>query len=555
MVETQTHFTPSETSPQISTPPETEPAEYVRRELLSADECEKWRSNFATTSSYMTNMAPYVTKLLRSNGHNEGEAIHARVDFVRHVDTTILNFLHKISARAENITQEEALEQITGLMPAPLPPISQRLLKDIISRDHTLIRLENYCAAHNIPFEFAQKDTDIEQGYDVRLDGLALSFVRPRTHGIYPVIKKKAGLSSQQGGFDGAVTEAYYRFVHQQAVGQDITRKKAAAVAKVATAKTERLNRKKPKAVKPVPVAEQILSDAPNMLRIDPIIASKAVGLTFAEHEPPYEYRADALDTTPEALATQIIEDALDDDEAIDFNKIDTAEFGWRVKESIMRHHDDPLITALKEFTVQSCRVGSKILPHELATMLVDAADRRISRAGLRDAMTYLYDVSHKTDADQSNFIDAIVSFINGRSVEVSAQRLLTTMGYEATEATKEQDSRGVDLFVNGVPFDIKSSEDFAHKSARKEVARSQNPNSSYIPAIRFVPPFTRESFEGQVVVPDDVLVRLSADPELRQRIDTAIEDYRVLFGRRILHDVPNAAPANASPHQPTHLA
>jgi len=209
MVETQTHFTPIEASPQSGMTPEIEPTERVRRELLSSDEREKWRGDFATTSSYMVDMAPYRKNDLISKGRSEAVALRARVDFVRHVDTTILNFLHKIGARAENVTQEEALEQITDLMPTALPPVGQQLLKDIVSRNHTMIRLENYCAEHGIPFEFAQKDADIEQGYDIRLDNLPLSFARPRTHGIYPVIKKRSGLSSQQGGFDGVVTDGY----------------------------------------------------------------------------------------------------------------------------------------------------------------------------------------------------------------------------------------------------------------------------------------------------------------------------------------------------------
>lgn len=297
---------------------------------------------------------------------------------------------------------------------------------------------------------------------------------------------------------------------------------------------------------------EHVPQDTPNPLRIAPIIASKAIGFALECIEPPYEYKADVLDTTPESLVLHVIEDALKDDEIIDFLAIDTAEFGWRVRESIVPSRDDCLIIALKEYTSQSCGVGSKILPHELSTMLVSAAEGRISRAGLRDALTYLYGFSHKTDATQSNFLNSTITSINGRGTEVSAEHLLAAMGYKVKEATKEQDRRGADLFVNGIPFDVKSSESSAIKAADNEVIRSQHLAFDYIPAIRFVPPFTRESFEGKVVVPNDVITQLAVDPVLRRRIDEAIEDYRQRFGKRIRYDVPKA---NKRQHQPKYLA
>lgn len=535
MVETQTHTQHIDTIlPQ--TVAETAP---VIVEPLDETALENWRDALTETGAYIKESPQYFDLALKAKtDKNPDELLRLRSDFVHAVELPILEFTRAYVSSTEQPQFTEVVKALVGLLPDIPQKSRNTLLVGAIDRANTIIRIENYCHQHAIDVSTPTDSLAIARGVDMLIDGDPIYVGRYNKKPFYPDIAATSAYSHP-------ITQKYS--LRDPASDSHMTRlldNIAATHTKKVPKKTQPIKKKAPKSN---PVEKNVID---KISRIAPVIASKAVGLSLNENEPPYARKEDMLTTTPEALVTQILDDALDDDEAVDFYKIDSAEFGRRVAASIMRHHDSDLIVALKRFTAQTHGVRLVTETNGIAKELVAAAEGRLSQAGLRDALTYLYEFGHKTEATQSSQIDGTLGEINGRRVEVSTHYLLSEMGYHVQEASRTQDNMGVDLFIDGVPFDIKSTKLKAHQSAKKELSFSQQ--RAYYPSVRFVPPFTRESFEGQIIVPDHVIEQLAKDQSLRMKIDAAIADYRAQFGSHVNFDEASRAPDKA--YRPTHL-
>ncbi len=546
MVETQTHSFPLETTP----PQPSLETEASSVEPFSDETLESWRGTLMKTGAYLNDFPNHENRILKARSDNAHyEMVKLRSEFVTTVESPILAFARAYAASVDDPTFDGAIKSIVRVLPRVPTRSQNKLLLTGMERATTIMRIENYCRQHEINCSVATDPSEIAQGVDMYINGKTVCVQRSNKRATHPpssAASVHADNIQRKGSLLNPASDAYMTpLLHRVSTAPT---KQIIQPAKPPTKKVAK-NVPAPKS-KPTNTPSKEKSTTDKTLRIAPIIATKAIGLSLNENEPPYARREDMLTTTPEALVTQILDDALDDDETVDFYKIDSAEFGRRVAASIMRHHDSDLVVALKQYTAQTHGVRLVAEVNGIAKELVAAADGKLSQAGLRDALTYLYEFGHKTEATQSLQIDNILGQINGRRVEVSSQRLLETMGYRVQEADRQQDDRGVDIFIDGVPFDIKSNAQTAQNSATKEVTRSQK--IAYFPSVRLVPPFTRESFEGQVIVPDHVIAELAKDESLKAKIDKAIENYRAQFGGRITYD--EASPNLNKTYRPKHL-
>lgn len=547
MVETQTRVPSVETlQPQPIAETDT-----PHIEPFNDESRREWHRTLATTGAYINHFSSYEDRILKARTRGDQDEMRKlRSEFVATVESPILAFTRAYAISEDRPTFEGALEAIVGLLPR-LPSKSRNtLILSELERASAIMRIENFCRLHEVNFSTATDPSEIAQDVDIYINGKAVRVERANRRTIHPNqsaasvytprLTRKGTLLDQAGD--------EYMTLLLNKVATAPTKKNAQPQKSQVTRVTKSAPTPKSKTTN-IPSKERTITD--RGLRIAPIIAAKAVGLSLNENEPPYLYKQDMLNTTPEALTTQIIDDALGDDEMVDFYKIDTKEFGMRVAASIALDRDSDLVVALKHYAAQACGIWTDGESGGVSKEIVASAEGKLSQAGLRDALTYLYEVSHKTEASLSNYVIGKMGQINGRRVEVSTQHLLTAMGYQVQEASRRQDDMGIDIFIDGVPFDVKSTEHDASRSANKEISRSKQ--QAYYPSVRLVPPFTSESFEGQVIVPNNVIKRLAEDESLRKKIDTSIANYRAQFGSRIDFDSTQVT-TDDDAYRPAHL-
>lgn len=267
---------------------------------------------------------------------------------------------------------------------------------------------------------------------------------------------------------------------------------------------------------------------------IAPVMASKGMRFTL-------EMPNNSQETTTH-LVEDIVRDALRDTE---HNPLITAEaFGSRINASINPNENDATTTAVKQYAAAMCGAGGvKELdasnPLKLSHTLIDSAEGTLTATGLTDVLTRVGRIA----SVEVKVIDSYLNAITGARVEKSAAKLLAAMGYNIMLADEDQDTRGADLFIDDVPIDVKSSRMMANRAALRELSIT---HENRIPAIRFVPPFTYKTFHNHLIVPDEEIAKLAADPQLRAQIDAAIANYREIFGRRITYQGERVAPQPA---------
>lgn len=113
------------------------------------------------------------------------------------------------------------------------------------------------------------------------------------------------------------------------------------------------------------------------------------------------------------------------------------------------------------------------------------------------------------------------MNILSGFRVEESVKKLARMSGREVIDASREQDKLGIDMFIDGVPFDTKSSHTIAVLHTQR-YARNVNRYHT----VKFVPPFTAKDFQDQLVIPDDQAARLLETTDFNEMIDEAVARY-----------------------------
>ncbi|MGB4761866.1 MAG: hypothetical protein WBP12_00750 [Candidatus Saccharimonas sp.] len=187
---------------------------------------------------------------------------------------------------------------------------------------------------------------------------------------------------------------------------------------------------------------------------------------------------------------------------------------------------DDPEhVEMLKRLAATVCLQSTYDL-----TDMINALQNEISVSELRDFMTHIRSWSHPEDTPALVDTDTkrLLTRMSGRSMELSVAKTARLAGYEVVDADQlskqlgfDVDKLGIDLLINGVPFDIKSN----HRDAVLHTQKYAK-DSKRFHTVKFVPPFTARDFDDRLVVTDSKAAEALEKTDFLQMIDEAVEQY-----------------------------
>ncbi len=179
----------------------------------------------------------------------------------------------------------------------------------------------------------------------------------------------------------------------------------------------------------------------------------------------------------------------------------ETKYMNWRdvpEHEKELFNHNRKIVTTYNDTVHEIIELGTaKFNFDELVDFMTDA---HVS-AGGGDSAEHFYQMAHST--------------VVGMRTEVSVGRLLDHNGIDYTLGSREQDIRGGDIFIAGIPLDLKTTEFSAVKERRKAKQRHHDPNHIIWAGI------DEEDYRGQIVLPRDMYDKASR--RLMPQIEKAV--------------------------------
>lgn len=239
-----------------------------------------------------------------------------------------------------------------------------------------------------------------------------------------------------------------------------------------------------------------------------------SIGLYQGADSSPYDSPTDLSSLQPEMLASQVLS-SLHEDES------NERSIGKELLQSIDEENDSETTKALKQ-------LGAKIFGIEKNDAnyqaIMTTLDPIMTADDLRDFITYLHEWSNDDAADTEQFVDAQMNELSGFRAEASFAKLAHAAGFDFRAATRYEDHRGLDFMVEGVPFDIKSSE----RIAKYHTAKHKNDDYRYS-AVKFVPPITADDFGGRLVLPDERIDHVLETTNFTVMVNHAIDQHNQL--------------------------
>lgn len=185
----------------------------------------------------------------------------------------------------------------------------------------------------------------------------------------------------------------------------------------------------------------------------------------------------------------------------LDTFRDETKHLNWRdvpEHEKELFNHNRKIVTTYNDTVHEIIELGAaKFNFDELINFMTDA---HVS-AGGGDSAEDFYQMAHST--------------VVGMRTEVSVGRLLRHNGIDYTLGSRDQDIRGGDIFIAGVPLDLKTTEFSVTKEKRKAKQRHRDPSRIIWAGIH------EEDYRGGLVLPrdkyDEVSKRLM--PQIRAAV------------------------------------
>lgn len=336
---------------------------------------------------------------------------------------------------------------------------------------------------------------------------------------------EKKRIADQEKAERKAAARTRKRLAHQQRVAEQRRERRATKIAK-------------DRAKQPLPMPTAL--SATSSLYNGYVIANlPSIGHVFTheQSEPPYEFSRDAKSNVAESYALRIIDEVVGD-EPIDGDKLTAAQVADRISQSIDIDGDTPDIIELKRLAATICT--GKGMDTRAVIQIIDVLGGRygMRTSELKDFIVYMYEWSHADAVGVENMLTGSLNNLNGFRLEVSTAKLLRAAGYEVTYATQKEDYGGIDLFVDGIPFDVKAS-----KSTLRYYLKHSN-NSRKNRSVKLVPPFTVKDFDGELILPDKSVEQILSNPDVVAMIDDAIAQYIKLHPAEYAQNEPDASPS-----------
>lgn len=185
----------------------------------------------------------------------------------------------------------------------------------------------------------------------------------------------------------------------------------------------------------------------------------------------------------------------------LDTFRDETKHLNWRdvpEHEKELFNRNRKIVTTYNDTVHEIIELGAaKFNFDELVNFMTDA---HVSAGGSSSAEDF-YQMAHST--------------VVGMRTEVSVGRLLRHNGIDYTLGSRDQDIRGGDIFIAGVPLDLKTTEFSVTKEKRKAKQRHRDPKRIIWAGIH------QEDYRGEIVLPrdkyDEVSKRLM--PQIRAAV------------------------------------
>ncbi len=187
---------------------------------------------------------------------------------------------------------------------------------------------------------------------------------------------------------------------------------------------------------------------------------------------------------------------------------------------------EPPLELALKQVAARA--FGSQ-LPDADFCEAIETLDTDFMASDVSDYLNYVYEYAYAEASAESRhkFVTTSMNKLSGFRVEATFVRMARHVGADIQKGDKWQDQHGIDFIVNGVPYDIKSSLEMAHKHATRH---GHDHNRAH--TVKFIPPITAEDFRGHLVVPATAIDEIVARTDFLAMIDRAgLEHQKFLEG------------------------
>lgn len=237
-----------------------------------------------------------------------------------------------------------------------------------------------------------------------------------------------------------------------------------------------------------------------------------AIGLSQAQGGSAYDSPDNYSSLRPEMMASHVLSTIHEDEHT-------GRALGKQLLRSIDNERDSETTKALKQLGAKIFGVEKNNADYQHIITTLDAV---MTADDLRDYITYLHEWFGDNATDTEQFVDTQMNELSGFRVEASFAKLAHVAGFDFRPATRYEDHRGLDFMVEGVPFDVKSSE----RIAKYHTAKHKNDEYRY-PAVKFVPPITADDFGGRLVIPDEHVDHILETTNFKTMVENAVTQYR----------------------------
>lgn len=275
---------------------------------------------------------------------------------------------------------------------------------------------------------------------------------------------------------------------------------------------------------------------SPTSLLLENAIIARLPGnatvTTTSINEPPYEFSRDARSHRGETYASRIIDEAVGD-APIDNYKLTAQQVAEKISASINKESDTADVIELKQLAANICNGNG--LTNKECIELIDTLGGHygLRMSELQDFVVHMYEWSHPDGKGLRDYLWGFASLVNGFRMEPSAAKLLRAAGYTVVYGNRKDDAEGIDLFVDGIPFDIKASQAGAERHSRR-IAKTQ---SRTMHPIKLIPPFSSADFAGELIIPDKSVQKILAKDDFTDMVDDAIAQYIKLHPETYQHN------------------
>ena len=438
----------------------------------------------------------------------EGSVHYMQYDEKRRQQARVRNkvsFAEPLVALYEDFLQDGLARTYFVQFLAPSTRAISKMYKATLSHELTIAAAQKSLDEAGISNRKPTYD-EMTKVIDLVIDGKPYRFRQSKGEGTVPIHRQRSTIAANIAITDSTITEAG----NPRAVLPESTQK---TIDELIVA----LKKKAPVAPE-VPSTPVVTENLPHMdYEKESVIAGENLrrGVLVVDYGTLHTDEKGSLSTRGEQAMLNIVAEVTNDTNRS--RSRSPFQIAHLVHKSINKR-DTPQQKSLKQLFSVLCDVSKARFNTKNAVAVLNG---HLRSSELRDFMASTYDWSHSGQPGTEQRVNNIMNLLSGFRIEESVIKIARASGYEVTLATERQDALGIDAFIDGVPFDFKSSMLVAREHTRKHRGEA----GRYHP-VKFVPPITLEDFDDELVVPDRRVAHILATTDFKEMIDDAVARY-----------------------------